>query len=120
MANNITNIKFIRGTRAQWLAYQESADFKPLQSWQTILNELQKENPGMYAVLDGSKAVVNQGYILILAERELFVSLFQKQENALMLTSIIDRVLGGHYKVMTKKSKSNLQYLCKKEHSYLY
>lgn len=82
-------------------------DFKPLQSWQTILNELQKENPGMYAVLDGSKAVVNQGYILILAERELFVSLFQKQENALMLTSIIDRVLGGHYKVMTKKSKSN-------------
>ena len=32
MANNITNIKFIRGTRAQWLAYQESAGFKPLQS----------------------------------------------------------------------------------------
>lgn len=32
MANNITNIKFIRGTRSQWLTYQESADFKPLQS----------------------------------------------------------------------------------------
>lgn len=82
-------------------------DFKPLQSWQTILNELQKVNPGMYAVLDGSKAVVNQGYVLILAEKEMFVNLFKQQENAFMLKSIIDRVLGGHYKVMTKKSKSN-------------
>ncbi|MCD7800451.1 MAG: DNA polymerase III subunit gamma/tau [Ruminococcus sp.] len=82
-------------------------DFKPLQEWQTILNELNKVNPGMYAVLDGSKAIVNQGYILILAEKELFVNLLKQQDNYYMLRSIIDRVLGGHYKIMAKKNKTN-------------
>ena len=82
-------------------------DFKVLQNWQTILDELKKVNPGMYAVLDGSRAVINGKYVLILAEQEIFLNLFKQQENALMLVSIIDRVLGGHYKVLANKKKTN-------------
>jgi len=82
-------------------------DFKPLQQWETILNEFEKVNPGMRAALDGSRAVINQGYILILANTEIFVTLYKQQENASMLRSIIDRVLGGHYKVLAKINKSN-------------
>ena len=102
MAKNDGNVK-LKGEFSKL----NRKDFKVLQNWQTILDELKKVNPGMYAVLDGSRAVINGKYVLILAEQEIFLNLFKQQENALMLVSIIDRVLGGHYKVLANKKKTN-------------
>ena len=80
------------------------SDFQPLTQWAEILEECEKLNPAVLGSLTGSKAVCYANVILIIAENQLFVSMFKKPENAKSLGDAIEHVMGKRYAVLAKCS----------------
>lgn len=84
-------------------------DAEPIESqWSIILNEFVRVNPSVWGTLDGSSAELDkkQGCVFITTQNEIFKSLFKQPENAQHLRSIMDRVLGSHYRVVVKVYKN--------------
>jgi hypothetical protein len=85
----------------------KSEDFKLVQSWQTVLDELQKVSPGVHGTLNGSCAHVCGKYVLITSRSETFLSLFKYNDNASLLGGIVNKVLGGKFVLKARYLKPN-------------
>jgi DNA polymerase-3 subunit gamma/tau len=83
------------------------SDFKPLEQWQSVLDALVSVSPGVRGALEGSRAFVHRDYVLIVAS-ELFNSLFKEQYHANVLVSVVDKTLGGHYRLRVRSDKGSI------------
>ncbi len=80
-------------------------DFKPLDSWQDILDEYRSVNPAVSGSLAESSAFVNGDYMLILTKNRFFLTLLKNRDNARSLGDTVKRILGKEYKILGKCSE---------------
>jgi DNA polymerase-3 subunit gamma/tau len=77
-------------------------DFKELNLWPEILEEFSKVCPSVSGALNGSRAFVNQGIMLIYTENPFFLPLLKNKENAAKLQASIKTVTGSSYIIKAK------------------
>lgn len=79
--------------------------------WDIILQEFQKITPATWSTLNGSIAELDtkQNCIFITPKNALFKELFKNRENANYLNSIINKVLGGSYRILVRNYNPNNQ-----------
>ncbi len=92
------------------LSKMKLEDFKPVKKWAEILEIFAELCPPAYGALDGSRAVENQGIMLIYAENEFFVQLLRKKENAEKLQEAVTRITGKSYSIRSKFAGGNNPY----------
>ncbi len=84
------------------LSKMKLEDFKPVQKWTEILEAFSEMCPAVTGALDGSRAVENQGYMLIYAENAFFIQLLRIKENAEKLSVAVKKVTGNTYSIRSK------------------
>ncbi len=77
-------------------------DFKPLDCWPEIIEDLSKDNPAISGCLTGSNAFVGERTLAIIVKGRLFVELFKNQEYRNSLDTVVKTRLGRSYVIKAK------------------
>jgi len=82
---------------------KENFDFQPDAHWNEIISTVRQRVPEYVSrTLADSNAVISGDTLLITAQNPLFMTIFRKTENAVILADAVTAVLGKFYKIRAK------------------
>lgn len=85
----------------------EGEGSRPMAQWEGLLGELSRSEPALYVMLEGSRAYISGGIVLIESPNPMLKSLLLTDNIGAKLADVVEQTLGRRYRLRITKREPN-------------
>ena len=84
----------------------EGGSIRPMAQWEELLSELSRSEPALFVMLEGSRAFISGGLVLIESPNPMLKSLLLTDNIGAKLADLVEETLGQRYRLRITKREN--------------